>query len=516
MKRYYLISLILSIFIAGTQAKIIDLNITDAEAWRVSHMDDYIGDTVHFIQPIYILNNYYSDYLTVSTRHLYSPTNQCLPGSSQMATLNSNNNYSQATLTGVGGYHRMTERIDGLVAKITNYNQWQYISADKWSGTRDDYMLPPSVDGDSTHRLLICAWNLEYYLAQNFGTGFGPDDAEAHHRQQTKILKALRLINADIYGFLEIEQGQAALQELSDSLGNKYTFVNDHGVAYSSYVKVGYVYDSTKVEVVGALQNNDVMVSHRKKMITFREKSTGESFIFSLNHFKAKSGSGSGLDADQGDGQGIFNYTRTKEAYSVIDMYEQYSKKINETDILVMGDLNAYAKEDPITAFTDAGYTDLHRAFHADSSYSYNWHGLLGYLDHAIANTSMYNQITGMQAWHINSPEHDKFTYDKSDDLTMFRSSDHDPILVGLRLFDQSTAVKNVAVNNASVLYENTTPVIMNAEGGWYRLYNVSGLLVNQGNIDNTTYKLHNIQNGFYILDIFIEGKRQQFKLIIR
>lgn len=516
IKRFHLIIILSILTTISSQAKIIDLSITDAEAWRVSNMDQYVGDTVRFIQPVYIINNYYSNSPTVSVRYLYQPSNMCLPGTVELSKMATANEQSQATLSGINEYHRMGERIDGLVARINSYSNWQYISADSWWGNRDNFSTPPSVDNNDTHTLLICAWNLEYYLVDNLGTGFGPENKEEHIRQRRKILSALHLINADIYGFMEVEQGQSALKELSDSLGPDFTYIDDKTTAYSSFTKVGFVYDSTKVEPIGQLQNNNQFTTHRKKMITFREKSSGESFIFSLNHFKAKSGTGGGLDADQGDGQGIFNYTRTQEAKSVAEMYKTYSRKINENDLLLMGDLNAYAKEDPITLLTNEGMVDLHRAFHADSSYSYLWRGTRGYLDHALANRTMLKQITGMAAWHINSPEHDRYTYDNSYDITMFRSSDHDPILVGLRLTNQSTEEKNVVVNNASVLFENNTPIIFDAQGGWYRLYNVSGLLVSQGNIVDSEYKLADINSGFYILDVFIDGSRKQFKIIIR
>ncbi len=508
-----LLFLLSSIVSYGT---IHNVDIPNPQQWRAYDMFKYSGDTVHFDCPIYVVNNYYGGQLSVSPQRLYSPTNQCLPGTQEMLNMQTMNTYCLATLTSVSNYHRIAERIDGLTVRVVNSGSWQYISADNWTGTRHHTMQPPSVDGDSIHTLLVCAWNLEYYLVENLGTGFGPNDTEQHNRQRTKILSALRKINADIYGFCEIEQGQSALKELSDSLGNNYTFINDGGISYSSYVKVGYVYDSTKVEVVGPLQNNDMLYLHRKKMIVFREKASGESFIFSLNHFKAKSGSATGADADHGDGQGSFNSTRIKETNSVLDAYDKYSKKIGETDILIMGDLNAYAMEDPITAFTSEGYIDLHRYFHADSSYTYAYHGILGYLDHAIANMSMSKQITGMAAWHINSAESDDFTYDKSDDLTMFRSSDHDPVLVGLRLRHINTGDNPTIVNNAAVLYEGKQPVIIDAEDAYYRLYNVSGVLIQQGQITSNHFTVSNLSSGFYLLDIYRNGSREQFKIIVR
>jgi len=516
IKKSLLFSLFFSLLSTISNATIHNVDIANPQQWRVYEMFKYVGDTVLFDCPMYVINNYYSGQLTIAPQRLYSPTNQCMPGSQDMLNMQAMNSYTTASLNSISDYHRIAEQIDGLKVKVLSSDSWQYISADRWTGMREHVMVPPSVDGDSIHNLLVCVWNLEYYLAENFGTGFGPDNLEQHKRQQTKILKALRKINADIYGFCEIEQGQSALKELSDSLGNNYTYINDGGVPFSSYVKVGYVYDSTKVEVVGLLQNIDSYYQHRKKMITFREKSSGESFILSLNHFKAKSGTATGADVDKGDGQGVFNFTRTKEAEAVLSAYEQYSKKIDEADLLVMGDLNAYAMEDPITTFTSNGYIDLHRFFHADTSYTYAFRGLLGYLDHAIANQSMAKQVTGMAAWHINSPESDDFTYDKSDDLTMFRASDHDPVLVGLRLRHVNTGINPTIVNNAAVLYDDRQPVIFDAENAYYRLYNVSGILLQQGLITTNRFEINNLSSGYYLLDVFKNGGREQFKIIVK
>ena len=79
--------------------------------------------------------------------------------------------------------------------------------------------------------------------------------------------------------------------------------------------------------------------------------------------------------------------------------------------------------------------------------------GQLGYLDHALANGALLPQVTGVTAWHINADEVNVFDY--NDDIRdipgeasferettvgplyapdPLRSSDHDPLLVGLGL----------------------------------------------------------------------------------
>ena len=176
-----------------------------------------------------------------------------------------------------------------------------------------------------------------------------------------------------------------------------------------------------------------------------------------------------------------------------------------------MGDLNAHGKEDPITYFTKNGLTDLHRYYHADSSYSYMYSGLLGYLDHAIVNSTMLPQVTGMYVFHINSDENDNYAYDRSyADNTMFRCSDHDPVIVGLKL--SATATKPTLSTENFINSKNTATVagdriiIQNAIGNnkpaYYQLYNHHGMMIMNGDVYTDTYIVdeeHTI-SGVYLL----------------
>ena len=119
---------------------------------------------------------------------------------------------------------------------------------------------------------------------------------------------------------------------------------------------------------------------------------------------------------------------------------------------MIIGDLNSYDKEDPIDAIvagsddtvgTADDYTDLVRSFQGEDAYSYVFDGQIGYLDHALASADLVGQVTGTTVWHINADEADLIDYDTSfkqpaqDAIYApdpYRSSDHDPVVVGLRL----------------------------------------------------------------------------------
>ena len=172
-----------------------------------------------------------------------------------------------------------------------------------------------------------------------------------------------------------------------------------------------------------------------------------------------------------------------------------------------MGDLNAYAKEDPIIMLIDGGMTDLHRYFHADSSYSYQYHGQLGYLDHALCNSTMLTQVTGMAAYHVNSDESDNYTYDKSSDLTMFRYSDHDPVLVGLKL-GASISQGTDYVPNIS----NWRKLLQNAASGYYTIHTIDGRTFTSGTITGENTEIDLPTSDIYIISIYTGGKVYSFK----
>lgn len=499
------------------------VQITDTENWAYNDLQPYIGQTILFANPMYVTNNYTSYSLTISPRRIFSPTNQAYPMSQEYNQLLQANSRGTITLTGVADYHRIGERMLDLTVKVNSSTSVSLVSC-TWSGNSrmelEQGYDKQAISKNGEPNLIVCTMNLEYYLVENLGTGYGPDNNSEHQKQRAKISHALATINADIYGFVEIEQGQSALAEIAADLtantGRNFNYINDGGSPYGSYTKAGFVYCSDIVTPYGKLRENNTGVQNRKKAQAFQEISTGEKFIFSVNHFKAKSGRGSGDNADQGDGQGTYNGDRKREAKSLLSNYEIDRKYFNDNDILIMGDLNAYAMEDPITILREGGMIDLHRAFHADSSYSYVYRGQLGYLDHALCNSTLYPQVTGMIAYHINSDESDKYTYDKSNDQTMFRCSDHDPIIVGLRLDSTATALPEITTPDVHIYYADNQPHIQNAEGGYYIVYQLDGRIVMQSQITNEQEAILGLKQGLYIINVYGQGTCLQGKLIIR
>jgi hypothetical protein len=120
-----------------------------------------------------------------------------------------------------------------------------------------------------------------------------------------------------------------------------------------------------------------------------------------------------------------------------------------------------------------------------------------------------------MVAYHINSDESDNYTYDKSNDQTMFRSSDHDPVLVGLKLGEEVVENEDITTNSYEVYFNKEIPSIINAEGGHYYVYRVDGNLIKEAPITTEREAIEGLTQGIYILNIYGNGKCVQTKLLV-
>ncbi len=329
---------------------------------------------------------------------------------------------------------------------------------------------PPAVGGT----LKVTGFNvLNYFNGNGSGGGFptsrGAKSVAEFERQRTKIIAALSAMNADVIGLMEIENDgygpESALQDLVNGLneaaiaaGNEstYAFV-DPGLAQlgADEIAVGILYNSAVVTPTGSAATlatgafdqelADFGRGRQPLAQTFVDQQ-GERFTLVVNHFKSKrpSGTPDETNVDRGDGAGSWNGRRTEMAQDLTAWLATDPTGSGDPDFLVVGDLNAYAKESPITAFEDTGYVNLIAHYGDTEAYSYVYDGQLGYLDHALASSTLLSQTTGAMDWHINADEAKVLDYDikfnppgyYSPDP--FRASDHDPVLIGLTLTSDS------------------------------------------------------------------------------
>ena len=371
--------------------------------------EKYEGMLLQFDQTLYVNSNRnlqrYGE-LELGDIRKQSPTNFAFPGSTEYEAIVTRNDllpiylddaittsyYSHIVFADANGTRRTGERVDKLQAVVDYTNNKYVIYPQQFPVNFYGNSRPAKPTDLGDYNLKVCGFNLEYYLTSPNSSGLGAQSQTELEHQHTKIVAALKAIDADVYGLAEIEQGQAALAKLAGAMtsatGKSYNYIDDGSNINGTFTKVGYLYCADKVTPYKSLkENNLVGPSGRKKLQAFTLKSNGERFIFSINHFKAKSGcnSATGNDADQGDGQSCYNATRVAEANSTVSFINTNQAYYDDNDALVMGDLNAYTKEDPIVAFVDAGYKNMIAEFNSDTAYSYVFDGEIGCLDHALA-----------------------------------------------------------------------------------------------------------------------------------
>jgi predicted extracellular nuclease len=301
---------------------------------------------------------------------------------------------------------------------------------------------------------------LNFFNGNGSGGGFptsrGADTFAEYQRQRAKIIAGILAVAPDIMGLTEIENDgfgpASAIQDLVNGLnaaapaGTIYNFVNvGLPTVGTDLIACGFIYKTNTVALVGAPAVNLNSIFNRPPIAqTFQQISTGEKFTATINHFKSKSGPpSSGPDVDIGDGQAAWNPTRTAQANALTAWLATNPTGDADPDVLIIGDLNAYAKEDPITAIKAAGYTNLTEAFEGVGGYSYAFNGEFGHLDHALGTASLTAQVTGAESWHANADEPVYYDYNVENKNaaqqavnvgTPYRYSDHDPVVIGLNL----------------------------------------------------------------------------------
>ncbi len=319
----------------------------------------------------------------------------------------------------------------------------------------------------------------------------GADTQAEFDRQWPKTVAAMIGTGADVIGVIEIENdgygADSAIQFLVNKLNEAsapatYAFIDVDSATGQidamgdDAIKVGLVYKPAKVTPVGQtaalnsvafVNGGDSAPRNRPALAqAFEEIGTGERFVISVNHLKSK---GSACDApDSGDGQANCSIVRTNAANLLTAWLASNPTDTGDSDALIVGDLNSYAMEDPITAIKNAGYTNLINAYGGDEAYSYVFDGQWGYLDYALSTSSLTAQISNVADWHINADEPSVLDYNtdfkSAGQITslynadQFRISDHDPVLVDLNLDQTAPMVTVTGVSNGASYTLGTAP----------------------------------------------------------
>ncbi len=273
----------------------------------------------------------------------------------------------------------------------------------------------------SNTRLRVVASNVMNYLSDFEAQNASCKTQASFDEKTDEIATVFTGLEADVVAVCEVQQDDEILSYIVDAMNKKvgknvYDYVLDgskyNNPAPGNYgsIKCGYIYRFDKFSEGSRYSTNpnDATFRLRMQVISFTEKSTKEKFVLSVNHFQAKTSDPNG----------------TKRQTQAATLVKALKTNYGDPDILIVGDLNADIRdtETTIRDIVDGGYEEQLLKYDS-KAYSYTYYGQRQLIDHAMANSTMANQITGAYVYHLTN-------YDNY--------SDHDVVLVGVNLGNRS------------------------------------------------------------------------------
>jgi hypothetical protein len=310
---------------------------------------------------------------------------------------------------------------------------------------------PPPSDG----RLRIAGMNLlNYFNGDGRGGGFpterGAQSSGAFAAQRARTRAALERIQPHLLAVQELENdgfgpdsAARSLLDLLNETGSDDWAVVDPGIGPigGDVITVGLFYRQRALEPLGSptILRGPAFegLSRHPLAQRFRDRASGRAFLVAVNHLKSKGRCPeSGPDSDRGDGQGCWNRARVQAVGTLAPWLDELARQSATEHVLILGDMNAWRREDPIRAFREAGFVELVGELSGLPQYSFLYFGQRGTLDYAFASPALRQSVRRAFIWHINA--------DWPSDMALPRPwlhmSDHDPVVVDLEFSQAATS----------------------------------------------------------------------------
>ncbi|GIE37736.1 multifunctional nuclease/2',3'-cyclic-nucleotide 2'-phosphodiesterase/5'-nucleotidase/3'-nucleotidase [Actinoplanes lobatus] len=353
---------------------------------------------------------------------------------------------------------RVGDTVEKFGASVLSYgfSEWRFqpatpvdastpaVSRTSFKATNPRTAGPANVGGD----IRVASFNVLNYFVHFGGEARGATDEAAFAKQEAKIVKAITALDADVVALMEIENSvrfeatetQLALKTLVAALNEAdgagtWDYVRSPAelpsAAEQDLITSAIIFKPGAVTPKGASRsvNDETVWGNAREPIAQTFTAGTIDFTVVANHFKSKSTSvtPTGDNVDTGDGQGAYNGDRKRQAQALATFVEG----LGTDKVILLGDFNSYGQEDPLQVLYDKGFTDAHPA----DKFSYVFGGESGSLDHALVTGALKSRVTGVDIWNINSVESFAFEYDGYAPFyaeNPYRSSDHDPVVVGV------------------------------------------------------------------------------------
>ena len=311
--------------------------------------------------------------------------------------------------------------------------------------------VPPSAPATNTTR--VVGMNLHNYFngdgqGQGFPTPRGAETLDEFQRQRDRIGAAIQILAPHLIAVMELENdgfgaysaAQDFIQLANTATGKTWAVarpIDDN--TGDDAITVAVFYRSDWLKAIGAahtLTGAEFERSRQPIAQVFQQLPDGETILVVINHLKSKgSCPDSGENADQKDGQGCWNPMRSAAAEKMSAWATGLAASTGTDNILILGDMNAYRKEDPVDAIRHAGFIELMDQ-DEEQPYSFAFYGQHGTLDYAFSSRPLLDKVQQAFIWDVNA------TLPSDMDLPRpwLRFSDHDPVVVDLSLRHSNTS----------------------------------------------------------------------------
>lgn len=380
-------------------------------------------------------------------------------------------------------------RTAGTDLRVGSFNVLNYFTSHSSVGGALNVLCKDQADADSAK-----------------GCNRGAKDLTDFQQQRTKIVNAITEMDADLLGLMEMENNgfdeHSAIHDLVESLNARQKDASQHYAFVSlpkallgqerffggDAIMVAMIYRPAKLTPSGDASVIQLpeqryttggvakTAGQRDSLVqSFTVTGGNEPLTLVVNHLKSK---GSGC-YENGDGKTEPADLQGKCTEFRVSAAKVLGEAVNKLpgQVLLVGDFNSYAKEDPIRVLTDYapasgerkirsashtflgeqpyerigqevgksyGLVDLNVKFNQAKAISYSYEAELGTLDYALANPALAKRVIAVADWHINSFESNLFEYGRGFTGDMIKSdnpfsaSDHDPIIVDIKLHEES------------------------------------------------------------------------------
>lgn len=334
----------------------------------------------------------------------------------------------------------------------------------------------------SQANIVVASMNIENYFNGNptslsnrnvgFPTSRGAKSYAQFLMQTQKLVSAITAMDADVIALMELENDgygeHSAIADLTRALNTHYSLIQQGENKYQyiipnrktlgkDEISIGILYRGHNIKAAGPAYILDASTSatyrsqqgykplfndgYNRPSVLQRFIMGEKSFYLAVNHLKSKGrpcaenrnekASDKRKQTYRGKAeaaQGNCNLIRTQAMKALVKFIAEKVQKKNDP-VLIVGDLNSYSQEDPLFVLESAGYE------HLKTDFSYSFQGYLGNLDHALANDFMLPFIRSIDSWSINAVEDVLLKYDSHyAQPDAYRSSDHDPLVIGIEL----------------------------------------------------------------------------------